>query len=111
MSADRIAALRELVAADPEDALTRFMLGRELLAAGQPVEAVTELETAVRLSPDHTASWRWLGQALEAAGRRDDAARIYREGIEVAERTRDLQTGKEMKVFLGRLDKYSGGPR
>src|SRR5512140_2864645 len=105
MNADRIAALREMASAEPADALTRYMLGRELLAAGQPAEAVTELETAIRLDPDHTASWRWLGQALEAAGRRDEAARIYREGIAVAERTRDLQTGKEMRVFLARLEK------
>jgi Flp pilus assembly protein TadD len=102
---DRIKALRDIVEADQEDALARFMLGKELLDHGRPTEAAAEFDMAVRLDPDHTASWRWYGQALEAAGMKDHAARVYRLGIEVAQRTRDLQAGKEMKVFLARLEK------
>jgi predicted Zn-dependent protease len=102
---DRLDTLRELAAADPEDALTRFMLGKELMDRGFAAESVIELRAAVSRDPDHTASWRWLGQALEAAGRKSEAKEVYREGIAVAERTRDLQTGKEMRVFLGRLEK------
>ena len=105
---DRLQTLRDIVAADPEDALGRFMLGRELFDQGVFVEAVAELEAAVRLNPDHTASWRWYGQALEASGRVDESLATYRRGIEVAEKTRDLQTGKEMKVFLARLEKRGG---
>jgi predicted Zn-dependent protease len=102
---DRIESLREIVAAEPEDALARFMLGKELLDRGLAAEAAAELAEAVRLNPDHTASWRWYGQALEAAGLVEEARLVYRLGIEVSERTGDLQTGKEMKVFLGRLEK------
>jgi len=101
----RIEALREIVAADPKDALARFMLGKELLDSGDGPGAAVELEEATRLDPDHTASWRYLGDAYAAAGRREDAIGAYTEGIATAERTRDLQTGKEMRVFLGRLMK------
>jgi predicted Zn-dependent protease len=105
MRDDRLHALRDFVLSDPDDALSRFMLGKELLDRSKAAEAVPQLEAAIRLNPDHTASYRVLGQALEAAERREDAIRVYREGIAVAERTGDLQTGKEMKVFLKRLEK------
>jgi hypothetical protein len=45
-----------------------------------------------------------LGRALERAGRRADAVSAYRKGLEVATRTGDLQTKKEIEVFLRRLE-------
>jgi hypothetical protein len=49
------------------------------------------------------AAFRQLGNALEAAGRSGEAVATYREGIAVAERTHDLQAGKEMNAFLKRI--------
>jgi predicted Zn-dependent protease len=103
MRDDRLHALRDFVRSDPDDHLSRFMLGKELLDRDMAAEAVPQLEAAIQLNPNHTASWRVLGQALDAAGRPEDAKQIFRDGIVVAERTGDLQTGKEMKVFLKRL--------
>jgi hypothetical protein len=45
-----------------------------------------------------------LGRALERAGRREEARAAYRRGLEVAARTGDLPTKKEIEVFLRRLD-------
>ena len=101
---DRIEALREIVAADPDDGLSRFMLGQELLKAGCAGEAVEHLEAAIRLTPDRTAAYRHLGVALEKAGRVAEARDVFRRGLDVAEETRDLQTAKEIQVFLKRLE-------
>lgn len=100
---DRIETLLGLVAEDPEDGLSRFMLGQELLKSGRAVEAVEHLEAAVRLTPDQTAAYRHLGNALAATGRIEEARRTFEAGLEVAERTKDLQTAKEIRVFLKRL--------
>lgn len=100
---ERIEALRQMVADDPEDGLTRFMLGKELLAAGLALEAAEHLAEAVRLTPDHTASYRELGHALAASERPAEAEVAYEQGLAVAETTGDLQTGKEIRVFLARL--------
>jgi Flp pilus assembly protein TadD len=105
---DRIESLKEIVAADPTDALARFMLGQALVQAHRGGEAVEHLREAVRLDPDHTASCRWLGQALEQAGDLEEAAAAYRAGLAASERTRDLQTGKEIRVFLNRLEARLG---
>ena len=75
--------------------------------SGFAEEAVAEYREAVRLKPDYTAAHRGLGRALERAGRPDDAIAAYRRGLEVAEGTGDLQTKKEMEVFLRRLDRRS----
>jgi tetratricopeptide (TPR) repeat protein len=105
---DRIAALRELAAADPGDATAQFLLGRELLAAHEPLDAAHAFEAAVRAQPDYSAAWRQLGSALEAAGQLDAAARAWRIGVEVASRTGDLQSGKEMVALGKRLARDHG---
>ena len=99
---DRIEALRLLAEADPNDATTWFLLGREL-AARDPAAAAEAFGRAIEADPDYSAAYRQLGNALEAAGRVDEAVRAYTQGVEVAERTHDLQAGKEMNAFLKRI--------
>lgn len=105
---DRIETLRALTAADPEDAVSWFLLGRELAVAGRAGEAAEAFRSATVANPDYTAAHRQLGSALEADGRYEEAAAAYRRGIEVAERTHDLQTGKEMSALLKRLARDRG---
>jgi tetratricopeptide (TPR) repeat protein len=102
---ERAARMREILARDRADEVTWFGLGQTLLALGRPTEAVEALGEAVRLRPDYTAAHRDLGRALLEAGRPDEAAVVLERAAEVAERTRDLQTGREIAVMLGRLSK------
>ena len=103
MSDDKVTVLRQLAEADPSDAATWFLLGRELMALGRALEAVEAFRGAIAATPDYAAAFRQLGNALEAAGRTDEAVATYREGVAVAERTHDLQAGKEMNAFLKRI--------
>lgn len=100
---DRITTLRILAEAEPGDATTWFLLGRELLAVPSPAEAADAFQRAIEADPDYTAAYRQLGNALEASGLVDEAVAVYTRGIEVAERTHDLQAGKEMNAFLKRI--------
>lgn len=87
----------------PDDPVVRFGLAAAYLEAGQAENAVREYEETIRLKPDYSAAHRGLGRALERAGRREEAKGAYRRGLEVAARMGDLQTKKEMEVFLRRL--------
>lgn len=100
---DRITTLRILAEAEPGDATTWFLLGRELLAVPSPAEAADAFRRAIEADPDYTAAYRQLGNALEACGQVDEAVAVYTKGTEVAERTHDLQAGKEMNAFLKRI--------
>jgi Flp pilus assembly protein TadD len=101
---DRIAEFKEVAEMMPEDPVVRFGLAGAYLDAGQADRAVVEYEETIRLKPDYSAAHRGLGRALERAGRRDEALAAYRKGLEVAARTGDLQTKKEIEVFLRRLE-------
>ncbi len=101
---DRIAEFKEVAEMMPEDPVVRFGLAGAYLDAGRADSAVIEYEETIRLQPDYSAAHRGLGRALERAGRRDEALAAYRKGLEVATRTGDLQTKKEIEVFLRRLE-------
>ena len=103
---DRIAEFKEVAELMPDDPVVRFGLAGAYLDAGLADDAVAEYRQAVRLKPDYTAAYRGLGRALEKAGRPEEARAAYAQGLEVAGRTGDLQTKKEIEVFLRRL-----GPR
>jgi len=101
---DRIAEFKEVAEIIPDDPVVRFGLAGAYLEAGQAESAIIEYGEAIRLKPDYSAAHRGLGRALEQAGRPDEAQAAYKKGLEVAARTGDLQTKKEIEVFLRRLD-------
>jgi Flp pilus assembly protein TadD len=101
---DRIAEFKEVAEIMPDDPVVRFGLAAAYLEAGQAESAVREYEETIRLKPDYSAAHRGLGRALERAGRAAEALVAYRKGLEVATQTGDLQTKKEIEVFLRRLD-------
>ena len=101
---DRIAEFKEVAELMPDDPVVRFGLAGAYLEAGQAESAVAEYAETIRLKPDYSAAHRGLGRALERAGRREEARAAYRKGLEVATETGDLQTKKEIEVFLRRLE-------
>ncbi len=106
---NRRKALQKLLDSGREDALLRYSLGNEWLAAAEPAEAVPHLERAVEIDPAYSAAWKLLGRALTDTGDAEAAAAAYRRGIEVAEERGDKQAAKEMRVFLRRIEKAAGG--
>jgi len=100
---ERAARMREILARDRADEVTWFGLGQTLLALGRAAEAADALREAVRLRPTYTAAHRDLGRALLEAGRAEEAAAVLEGAAQVAEDTRDLQTGREIAVLLGRI--------
>ena len=100
----RLEQYRQIVAMEPDDYFAHFGLACTLVEEGYYKEAVHEFRETLRLKPDFSAAIRDLGKALEKVGEPEEAMRAYREGIPVAERNGDLQTVKEMQVFLKRLE-------
>jgi tetratricopeptide (TPR) repeat protein len=103
----RLEQFRQIVEMDPDDYFSHFGYASALCEAGCYREAIREYREAIRLKPDYSAAFRELGRALEKLGAFDEAMQAYREGMPIAERNGDLQTLKEMQVFLGRLERRS----
>ncbi|MCK6619422.1 MAG: tetratricopeptide repeat protein [Calditrichaceae bacterium] len=105
---ERIKQLEALVNSDPGNALFRYTLGMEYLKAGEHANAAAALREAIRIDANYSAAYRELGKSLEKTGQAEEAARVYQTGIEAANRQGDIQTAKEMEVFLKRIRKRSG---
>ena len=100
----RLEQFREIVEMDPDDYFAHFGYASALFEVGRYPEAALEFREAIRRKPDYSAAFRDLGKALERSGAYAEAKQVYSQGIPIAERNGDLQTLKEMQVFLKRLE-------
>ena len=98
-------AFEEMAVKAPENVMVRYSLGREYLKAKRYAEAERELRKALSLKPDYSAAYRELGKSLVGLQRLEEAREVYTKGAEVACEQGDLQTQREIEVFLRRLEK------
>ena len=107
VDAERVAQFQALIALDPADTVLRFGLGELYVEAGDFARATEQFAEIVRLDPQYSAAYRYLGQSYAALEQRAEAQEVFECGIAVAEARGDLQTAKEMRVFLRRLHKQT----
>lgn len=99
----RVAALKEILAADPDDAFARYALGLEYSGSGNTDAALTEFQLLLAAHPDCTNGYFMAAQALARAERKDEAKAMLRQGIECARRTRNQHALSEMEAMLDDL--------
>ena len=99
----RVEGLLEMIEEEPDDALGHFMVAVELGKLSRHDEAETHYRAVLGLDDEYTAAWRGLGRCLVTLGRSEEAIPVFRRGLEVADKKGDLQTAKEMEVFLARI--------
>ena len=80
----RITALQNLLAKEPGDAMTRYMLANELYKDGQFAEAASELEEYLKTVEDEGAAYRTLADAYLHIGKKKEAQWALRQGAEAA---------------------------
>ena len=91
--------LEAMLAGGQDNALLRFSLGNEYLRAQQLAQAVEHFRKCLQHDPKYSAAWKLLGQALTDAGQREEAVKVYEQGIKAAEEKGDKQAAKEMGFF------------
>jgi uncharacterized protein HemY len=99
----RLTQIQTLLAAHPQDELLWFTLGREQAKEGLIKEAALSYEKAVALKPAYSTAYREWGQALARLDRAEEAERVFRRGLTIAEETGDLQVKRELETLLKRL--------
>jgi uncharacterized protein HemY len=109
MEASRTEMFRKLLERDPENPMILFSLGNELFKEGEYAEARDQLRRAVENKPDYSVAYRTLGRAHYELHENAEARRVFTEGREVAQRNGDLQTVREIDVFMRRLEKREAG--
>jgi predicted Zn-dependent protease len=109
METSRANLFRRLLDRDPNNPMILYSLGNELFKEKKYPEAREYLNRAVQSKPDYSVAYRTLGRTLYELGEYAEARRVFAEGRRVAERNGDLQTIKEIDVFVRRLEKRERG--
>jgi tetratricopeptide (TPR) repeat protein len=100
---DRIATFQSFIARAPADPFPRYGLAREYKTRGDLAAAWTAFSELVDQFPDYVPTYLMAGGTLSALGRRDEAADIYRRGIEVATRRGDPHARGELEAALNEI--------
>lgn len=100
---DRIATFRSFIARTPTDPFPRYGLAMELKTRGDLAEAWAAFSELVDQFPDYVPTYLMAGGTLVALGRKDEAADVYRKGIEVATRRGDQHARRELESALAEI--------
>jgi len=96
----RLAMFTEVLEIDAEDPLALMGAGKALHELGRDAEAEPILVRTRAAQADNSPVYALHGRVLEALGRGDEAAEVYRAGIEAAARKGDLMPLREMENRL-----------
>src|SRR5580658_1700036 len=99
----RLATLKEILAANPDDAFARYALGLEYSGSGETDAALAEFQRLLAAHPDYTNGYFMAAQTLARAERIDEARTLLDQGIECARRTRNQHALSEMEAMLDEL--------
>jgi len=100
---NRVAALKEILEANPGDTFARYALGMEYSGAGETNAALAEFQRLLAANPDYTNAYFMSAQVLARAERSDEAKAMLHQGIDCARRTRNQHAQSEMQAMLDEL--------
>ncbi len=101
MSAEqRVAALRQMLEHDPDDAFALYGLAFELKQADEVAEAERLFRRLLDRHPDQHYGYYQLGELLLAESRPDEAAAILSAGLARAEAAGDGKAAGELRALL-----------
>jgi tetratricopeptide (TPR) repeat protein len=103
----RLAALKDILQANPDDAFARYALGLEYSGSDETEAALAEFECLLAAHPDYTNGYFMAAQTLARAQRNEEARNMLNQGIESARRTRNPHALAEMQGMLDELDASS----
>jgi tetratricopeptide (TPR) repeat protein len=100
---DRIATFKSFIQRTPADPFPRYGLAMEHKSRGELAEAWGAFTELLEQFPEYVPTYLMAGGTLVALGRRDEAADVYRRGIEAAARKGDQHARGELESALAEL--------
>lgn len=100
---DRIATFKSFIQRAPADPFPRYGLAMEHKGRGELAEAWAVFSELLEKFPEYVPTYLMAGGTLVALGRRDEAAALYRRGIEVAARKSEQHAHRELEAALAEL--------
>jgi tetratricopeptide (TPR) repeat protein len=94
---DRIAKLREFLAAQPGDAFLQHALALEHIKVGDDAAARALFEAILAAQPGYVGSYYHLGKLLERQGETAAAITIYETGMAECKKVKDNHAYNELQ--------------
>jgi predicted Zn-dependent protease len=101
---DRVAAFRSFIEKSPGDPFPRYGLAMEYKNQGQLDDAARAFSELITSFPEYVPAYLMAGQVLAAQGKRDEAAGVWKRGVDAATARGDLHAKKELESALTELD-------
>jgi len=99
----RIEQFKKMAAADPNNEIGHFSLGRALLDAGETAQAIQSFERVIALNPNISKVYQLLAQALLKENQRETAIARLLQGVKIAQERGDMMPRGEMIQMLKEL--------
>jgi tetratricopeptide (TPR) repeat protein len=104
MSNQTIQLLIRFLEQDPNDSFTRFALAMEYNKAGQTDLAKETYLELISRNPEYVGTYYHLGMMYALNGQKEDARRIFEDGIRIAGIAKDNHAASELRQALTELD-------
>jgi len=88
---------------DPDDTLANYGLGSILVEKSEWELARDHLEKVLAVDPKYSVAYLALGRALKGLGRKEEARKIWTEGIKIAGLKGDLMPANQMQSEIDSL--------
>jgi tetratricopeptide (TPR) repeat protein len=103
MASGRLEILKSMVQRNPRDSFSRYGLAMEYRNGGDLKGAVREFRALIAADPAYAYAYFHGGQTLERLGRLEEAAEMYRAGVEAAKAKGDEHARGEIQGALDLL--------
>lgn len=100
---DRIAKLKDFLAANPNDSFIRHALALEYIKLGDDGAAKNLFEDILKQEPGYIGSYYHLAKLLERNNSTEQAIRVYEKGMEEARRAGDNHAFNELRAAYEEL--------
>lgn len=102
---DKIAGLKEILAADPRNSFARYGMAMELASRGETASALSEFDKLLTIDPNYTQGYFMAAQTLVRGGRKSEAVERLKAGIDCATREGNNHAVSEMQAMLDELQR------
>ena len=98
-----ITKFEEMLETGQDNALIRFTMASAFMQHKKYDQAIEHLKKAIEHEPEYSAAWKLYGRCLFEMDKNEEAQNVYEKGLQIAQAKGDMQTVREIEVFLKRL--------
>lgn len=99
----KISRLAKNIQKDPEDTFSKFALALELLKDDHVKRAQLLFESILKQDPDYLGVYYHLGKLYQSREMYSQAEEMFKEGLSVADKKKDIRTKSELTEALTQL--------